>query len=755
MAYDIGPKIGIDGEAEFRKSLQAINQQLRTLGSEMKAVTSSFLEGDESQEALAAQTDVLNRQIDAQRQKLSQLQKGLEASAQKYGENDTRTLKWAQAVHEATADLNQMQAKLAKTEGGLDGLADATEEAGAAAEAAGGKFGTMTVAMGNLISSGIQTAVSAAADLVGTLFHLDETTEEYRKNQGLLNTAFEKAGYSAATADSAYQSLYRIIGDSDVATEAAQQMASLSKSQENFAAWAKIGAGVAGVFGDALPLNNLYEAANETSRTGTLTGQLTDAILRAGHSEEEFNQKLAEAGTEAERNQLILETLSDYYDGASEAFYRNNEAMMASREAQAQMDASLGALGETIADVKTRLTAELTPALAGVVAAFGSVLSGESGAGAALAGSIAELVNGVSALAPEVLAAGVETVGALVSGIAQSLPAVLAAGGELLTELTAGVLTALPALTASPPAAVGEFLTALTQQLPQIIAQGVEVLNALVSGILSAIPDLVAALPQVLSALFDFLAAHQTSVLAAGVDILLNLVSGLLEAIPELVAALPEIISAITQGMAKAAPELIQSGFTLLIRLTEGILSAVPELVAVLPQIIQAVIEGIRALMGGIVDIGEGIVEGLWQGIQNMAGWIKSKVIDFFSGIVDSAKDLLGIHSPSTVFAGMGKNMALGLGEGFKDEMRLVQRDIDRSMGELAGPSLSAPNPVETASEKGQVRSQDAVSTALADAVRSALQGAAVYLNGRRVGTLITQQQNAATVARGQTQVYL
>lgn len=340
---------------------------------------------------------------------------------------------------------------------------------------------------------------------------------------------------------------------------------------------------------------------------------------------------------------------------------------MASREAQAQMDASLGALGETIADVKTRLTAELTPALAGVVAAFGSVLSGESGAGAALAGSIAELVNGVSALAPEVLAAGVETVGALVSGIAQSLPAVL----------------------------------------------------------------------------------------AAGVDILLNLVSGLLEAIPELVAALPEIISAITQGMAKAAPELIQSGFTLLIRLTEGILSAVPELVAVLPQIIQAVIEGIRALMGGIVDIGEGIVEGLWQGIQNMAGWIKSKVIDFFSGIVDSAKDLLGIHSPSTVFAGMGKNMTLGLGEGFEDEMRLVQRDIDRSMGELAGPSLSAPDPVETASEKGQARSQDAVSTALADAVRSALQGAAVYLNGRRVGTLITQQQNAATVARGQTQVYL
>lgn len=121
MPVDIGPRIGIDGEKEFRKELQNINQQLRTLGSEMKAVTSAFDENTDSQEALAAQAQVLNRQIDTQKQKLSQLEKGLQMSSEKYGENDSRTQKWAQAVQDATATLNRMQSQLSKVHSEMSG----------------------------------------------------------------------------------------------------------------------------------------------------------------------------------------------------------------------------------------------------------------------------------------------------------------------------------------------------------------------------------------------------------------------------------------------------------------------------------------------------------------------------------------------------------------------------------------------------------------------------------------------------------
>ena len=128
MSVDIGPKIGIDGEAEFRKELGNINQQLRTLGSEMKAVTSAFAGNEKSQEALSAQAGVLTRQIEAQEQKLSRLEKGLASAAQKYGENDTKTLRWAQAVQDATADLNKMRAQLTRVEGELDDTAEAADE---------------------------------------------------------------------------------------------------------------------------------------------------------------------------------------------------------------------------------------------------------------------------------------------------------------------------------------------------------------------------------------------------------------------------------------------------------------------------------------------------------------------------------------------------------------------------------------------------------------------------------------------------
>lgn len=755
MAYDIGPKIGMDGEADFRKSIQNINQQLRTLGSEMKAVTSSFLEGENSQEALTAQTDVLNREIDAQQKKLELLQKGLDASAQKYGETDTRTLKWAQTVNNATADLNALKAQLSKNERSIDGFGEAAEDAGKAVDNAGGRFDAFQVTLGNLVSSGIQAAISAIGNFVGALVHLDETTEEYRQAQGRLNTAFEAAGYGADTAQKAYQAFYGILGDTDTATEASQLLAQLADSEEDVTKWTEIAAGVSGTFGDSLPIESLIEAANETAKVGEVTGSLADALNWVGISEDTFNDKLAACSTESERNQLIMETLAGQYDEASDAFYRNNEALVASRTAQAQMDASLANLGERISNIKTQLASELTPALSGVVDAFGGILNGESGAANALSESISELVSTVASMLPEIVSAGVQIVGALVTGLIQSIPSVLEAGQQLIQELATGVTEALPALINSAPAAVDGFLGSITERLPQVLNQGVEMMNNLVNGILATIPEMVTQLPQIITAFLAFVTENLPSIIESGVDILMNLITGIIDTIPKLLAALPEIITTITSGLADAIPKIIEAGVQLLIGLVEGIISAIPKLIAALPQIITAIVDGIGALLGGIIDIGKSIVEGLWQGIQSMIGWIKDKVTGFISGLVDGAKSLLGIHSPSTVFAGMGKNMALGLGEGFGDEMRSVQRNINRSMSELAGPELSATYQVTAAQGNGSTQSQDTTASVIAAAVRTALQDAAVYLNGRKVGSLITQQQNASTVARGQSQVYL
>lgn len=119
MATNIGPKIGIDGEAEYRKQINNIIQQAKTLDSEMKAVTSSFTKSTSAEEKSAATSKILAQQIEVQKQRVQELSSMLEKSAQKYGENDTRTLKWKEAVNKATAELNKME----------NGLSDASDSA--------------------------------------------------------------------------------------------------------------------------------------------------------------------------------------------------------------------------------------------------------------------------------------------------------------------------------------------------------------------------------------------------------------------------------------------------------------------------------------------------------------------------------------------------------------------------------------------------------------------------------------------------
>ena len=371
MAYDIGPKLGIDGESEFRRSIQNINTNIKTLGSEMKVVTESFADNADSMEALAAKTSVLERSYEQQAKHLDEVQKMLDRAKDKYGETATETLKWQRAVNESTAalkktvnEIKDTRQAMDKLENSTDDAEDAIEDLGDAANKTGKGMSAMTVAAGNLISSGIGKIAEVVGDVASEIYNLDEATEEYREAQGKLQTAFESSGYSVEAAKNAYTGLYAILGDTDTATEAAQLMAKLSQSEEDFAEWTKIAAGVAGTFGDALPIEGLIEAANETAKTGKVTGSLADALNWAAISEDEFNKALETAGSESERNKLIMDTLRGAYNDASDAFYRNNEELIKSRENQAALDEVLGRLGGTVAKVKNEFLERFGPAIA-------------------------------------------------------------------------------------------------------------------------------------------------------------------------------------------------------------------------------------------------------------------------------------------------------------------------------------------------------------------------------------------------------
>ena len=110
MATNIGPKIGIDGEKQFRSELNSIGQQLRTLNTEMKAVTTAFDANESSQKRLATQSDVLTRQLSLQEQQVTEIQKALDYAKANYAENSNEVQRWQQALNNATADLNRTKA---------------------------------------------------------------------------------------------------------------------------------------------------------------------------------------------------------------------------------------------------------------------------------------------------------------------------------------------------------------------------------------------------------------------------------------------------------------------------------------------------------------------------------------------------------------------------------------------------------------------------------------------------------------------
>lgn len=191
MAVNIGPKIGIDGEAKYRSQINAIIQQAKTLEAEMKAVTSAFNANTSAEQKNASTAKVLAQQIQVQQQRVQKLTEMLQKSAQKYGENDTKTLKWRQAVLEATAALNKMQNE-------ADGTADATEDVGNAMDDASKQalsFGDVLKAnvLSDAITSGLRAIAEGFKTIASTALGYNATMEGYQTSFEVMMGSAEKA----------------------------------------------------------------------------------------------------------------------------------------------------------------------------------------------------------------------------------------------------------------------------------------------------------------------------------------------------------------------------------------------------------------------------------------------------------------------------------------------------------------------------------------------------------------------------------
>lgn len=539
MAADIGPKIGIDGEKEFRESLRTMGQQLKTLGTEMKAVTSAFDVDNDSQKKLAAQSDVLNRQLEVQQQRLGEVQKALDYAKANYSENSSEVQRWQQALNNATTDVNRTKKQLNELETGVEGVGDAMDGAGQKTSI----FGDVLKAnlLGNAIVSGVKAVASGIKSLISGAI---EGYGEYEQLVGGVETLF---GSSADTVIKNAENAYKTAGLSANAymETVTSFSASLLQSMGNDTEAAAKKADQA-----------LTDMSDNANKMGTDMQSIQNAYQ--GFAKQNYtmldNLKLGYGGTKEEMQRLIDDANAL---NAAQGNYTNYsiESYADIVDAIHTVQTEMGITGTTALEASTTVEGSINS----MKAAYQNFVTGLGDQNADIGALTEELIQSAGNVAKNVL----PVIESVVKNIAET---VREQGPDMITR----------------------FVAYATEKLPEVLKLGVQLIVSLV------------------------------------------------------------------KGLAQNLPELLRGTLALVDTIISAFLDSLPD----------------------IIEVGKDIVRGLWEGIKAMASWIGEKVSGFVGGLVDGVKGVLGIHSPSRVFAGIGQNMALGLGQGFERQMQRVSSGI-------------------------------------------------------------------------------
>lgn len=317
--------------------------------------------------------------------------------------------------------------------------------------------------------------------------------------------------------------------------------------------------------------------------------------------------------------------------------------------------------------------------------AFDNLMAGQGDIGGfidSLLNTLDIAIPQITAMLPKIVTGIGSILGALVPALAKALP-------TLVPALIGAVVTLLNALVAALPTVVSVLL----QALPLLINAFIQLFMAILLALPEIVKTIANALPTIITALVDGLtnpAALQALIMGA-VQLLLALVQAIPIIIPALVGAIPIIIKNLLATLTDPVfiRAMINAGVQLLKAVISGIASMVGSVATAAWDIIKTI--GNVLSPSSLFNIGKNVVQGLWQGIQDMGGWLKDKIIGFVKDkIPGPIKSALGIHSPSKVAAGLGEQVPRGLAKGIDATSGLVSKAAT-NMADQAISGISSP----------------------------------------------------------------
>lgn len=655
MAYDIGPRIGIQGEKEFNNQIKQINDSIRECGSEMKALSSEFDKNGNSQEALIEKNKNLQKELDLQRQKMGLLQtqydkqvKKLDELAQAYqkaktenGEMSTEAAKaetafnkQASTVSKLSVAMNETQTYINKLNNSIDKNADMLDEIeqgardaatglsklGDEADSASNQLDSIASSTKSEALSGLADNISAVGDAMTGMV---EESKEYLSIMGQLEASSQRLGYSAEQTKQTYTQLYGILGDNQTAATATANLQALGLSQQDLTQMTELAIGAWAQYGDSIPIDSLAEAINETAQTGVVTGTFADALNWAGVSEDAFNEKLAATSSESERARMIMEVLkSQGLDGVAQGYRDANGALIANNEAQAKYDEAMSKLAE-----------QIMPAVTSAMTLAADVLGKLADWFSSLPGPVQKVI--------EVLGIIIIVLGALAPPILAVAAAVTALNIPLLPiiGIIAGVVAAIAAIIAIIQnwGAITEWLGGVWETIKEKLSQIWTAISETASNIFNGIKD--------------FFSSIWNGIKNTVVTIVTSIKDFAVNGFNSLVGGIKSVLSKITS--------VVSDGF-------------------------KGAISFITSLPGKALQWGKDFIGGIADGIKSAIGWIGDAV----GSVVDTITSFLHFSKPDKgplrEYEKWMPDFMSGLAQGIYDNVDKVQAAVQAVSGTIS-----------------------------------------------------------------------
>lgn len=635
MAVNIGPKIGVDGEAEYRRQINQIIQQSKTLESQMKLVASQFTAATTAEERNAKTASVLSKQIDVQRERVKLLAEQTGKAAAKYGESDAKTQKWQQALNEAQAALNKMQSELRNTSSGVEELGDDMREGSEKVLS----FGDVLKAniLSELVVDGLKKMadavkdfasgmIDAAAEVKATNAQFAQTFGDLASNAtNELNTIGNAAGILPSRLKSAYTQLYAYAKSSGMNSAAALKFATEAT----------------------------YAAADAAAYYDRSLEDATEQVLAYTKGNYANDAALGFASTEATRNAQAIKSLGKEYKDLDVTAGETTQVLLDQIVASQKLSGAYGQASREM-DGWENVTGNAKEAWKQFKAAVGEPFL--EAITPVLQNITAEFVAWTESVDWESFST---TIANFVSSILEN--------GEFIVSLIAGVGAGFITWN------VASLINAAVKSINAFrdANEGATVAQAALNLVMNANPI----------GLIITLAAGLVTAIITLWNTSENFRNGVIEiwtSIKDWIAgAVESIVSWFT-----TAGENIRSFFT---NVGTAVSDKARDIARAVRNVVQSAIDWLRELPGRAINLGSNIVKGIFNGIQNAGAWLYDKLRGWVSDVLGWVKGLFGIHSPSKVFASeIGKFIPPGITLGVEQAMPRAMRDMGEELSALS-----------------------------------------------------------------------